>query len=78
MAKQITPTVSEIVLPASKDVAQRAPAKLVGRPIRKPISFQQEWAPAWFYSALNWLGKSYHDAGNVDAAIRPEPRRFGR
>jgi hypothetical protein len=25
----------------------------------------QQWAPAWFYSALNWLGKSYFDASNV-------------
>ena len=70
MAKQTSPTVSEIVLPASKDVAQRAPATLVARPIRKPISFQETWAPAWFYSALNWLGKPYHDAGNVS-------QRFG-
>ena len=70
MAKQTSPKVSEIVLPASKNVAQRVPATFVARPIPRPISFQETWAPAWFYSALNWLGKSYQDAGNV-------PQRFG-
>ncbi len=30
-----------------------------------PILQLQQWAPAWFYSALNWLGKSYVDANNV-------------
>src|SRR5277367_2639045 len=70
MATRTAPTVSKIVLPASKDVAQRVPATLVARPILRPISFQETWAPAWFYSALNWLGKTYHDAGNVS-------QRFG-
>ena len=70
MAKTPPPNVSEIVLPASKDVALRAPAKTIARPVRKPISFQETWAPAWFYSALNWLGKSYKDAGNAS-------QRFG-
>src|ERR1700678_1875346 len=31
-----------------------------------PIIQLQQWAPAWFYSALNWLGKSYVDASNVE------------
>jgi hypothetical protein len=30
-----------------------------------PIFHFQEWAPAWFYSALNWLNKSYTDANNI-------------
>jgi hypothetical protein len=34
-----------------------------------PIYYLQEWAPAWFYSALNWLGKSYIDANNVEQAF---------
>jgi hypothetical protein len=65
MAKLTSPSVSEIVLPASKNVAQRVPSTVVTQPIRRPIYYQQTWAPAWFYSALNWLGKSYQDAGNV-------------
>ena len=30
-----------------------------------PIVLPEEWAPAWFYSALNWLGQSYTDANNT-------------
>ena len=35
-----------------------------------PITRLQEWAPAWFYSALSWLGKSYVDAGNSTQAFQ--------
>ena len=34
-----------------------------------PILHFQEWAPAWFYSALNWLGKSFLDAGNTEQSF---------
>jgi hypothetical protein len=34
-----------------------------------PIFHLQAWAPAWFYSALNWLAKSYVDANNVVQAF---------
>jgi hypothetical protein len=29
----------------------------------------KKWAPAWFYSALTWLGKSYSDASNAKRAF---------
>jgi hypothetical protein len=28
-----------------------------------------EWAPAWFYSALAWLGQSYRDASNAQRSF---------
>jgi hypothetical protein len=28
-----------------------------------------EWAPAWFYSALAWLGQSYRDASNTQRSF---------
>ncbi|HZQ43465.1 MAG TPA: hypothetical protein VFA99_09440 [Acidobacteriaceae bacterium] len=28
-----------------------------------------EWAPAWFYSALAWLGKTYRDAANTQRSF---------
>ncbi|SPE36931.1 hypothetical protein SBA3_2530003 [Candidatus Sulfopaludibacter sp. SbA3] len=55
--------VSQIVLPVARPAVEPPPAKFVVKQIPKP-RFQQ-WAPAWFYSALNWLGKSYYDASNV-------------
>ena len=30
-----------------------------------PILIPEAWAPAWFYSALNWLNKPFYDASNV-------------
>lgn len=42
-------------------VTERTGISLTG--ILSPLHFQQ-WAPAWFYSALNWLGRSYVDASN--------------
>jgi hypothetical protein len=34
-----------------------------------PVTSTQEYAPAWFYSALNWLGRSYLDASNNGQAF---------
>src|SRR5258708_4670361 len=57
--------VSKIVVPATEiAVQQREVSKLVGKGIGKFPP--QQWAPAWFYSALNWLGKTYFDANNVE------------
>jgi hypothetical protein len=61
------PNVSGIVRPAPKGSVLSASEKLIGQRIRIPL--RQQWAPAWFYSALNWLGKTYYDANNV-------PQRF--
>jgi hypothetical protein len=38
---------------------------LTYKPLPYPWPRLQQWAPAWFYSALHWLGKSYYDASNV-------------
>lgn len=60
-----SPNVSKIVVPATElEVQQRVVSKLVGKGIGKFAP--QQWAPAWFYSALNWLGKTYFDANNVE------------
>ena len=55
-------TVSGIVRPAPKVVG--TPTQ-IGLGPRIPFPRVQQWAPAWFYSALNWLGKMYYDANNV-------------
>ena len=56
------PGVNKLVVPAPVLRARPAPSKISHGP-RKPGP--QVWAPAWFYSALHWLGKSYYDANNV-------------
>ncbi len=63
----ITSRASSIVLPvaetASKLPLQAATNTVI---IGTVIGRQQiAWAPAWFYSALNWLGRSYTDANNA-------------
>ena len=68
MAKTPEANVSQIVLQTPEPVLQEPPLRYIGRPFPRPTA--QAWAPAWFYSALNWLGKSYFDAGNV-------PQSFG-
>ncbi len=32
---------------------------------------KQAWAPAWFYSALNWLSHTYYDANNARQRFGP-------
>lgn len=47
--------------------------------LRPPIVFGpfppqpviEQYAPAWFYSAINWLGRSYWDANNVRRQFSP-------
>ena len=34
-------------------------------PIKIGTPIARAWAPAWFYSALSWLGQSYYDAANT-------------
>lgn len=69
MAKTSEPNVSQIVVQSPEPNLQNPPLRYIGRPFPRPIS--QAWAPAWFYSALNWLGKSYFDAGNVPQTFSP-------
>ncbi len=62
MAARSTSTV-KIVLPSSISTTESSPINTIFRP--SPILRPQQFAPAWFYSALSWLGKSYYDASNV-------------
>jgi hypothetical protein len=48
-------------------IAAIAETSPVARPGFRPI-FRQ-WAPAWFYSALCWLGQSYSDASNIERSF---------
>jgi len=54
---------SGIARPAPNTNVLRAREKLVSD--RGLIARPQQWAPAWFYSALNWLGKTYYDANHA-------------
>jgi hypothetical protein len=56
-------SVSGIVRPAPTRSVLRAREELIGHGI--PFTRLQQWAPAWLYSALNWLGKTYYDANHV-------------
>jgi hypothetical protein len=51
-----------IVVPGPKASSKLASRLTVNR---IPLPGLQPFAPAWFYSALNWLGKTYYDANNV-------------
>ena len=76
MAKTSGPNPIGIVLPGSTPFA---PPPLLKEGIaRIPSPIRQQWAPAWFYSALNWLGKPYFDASNVRAAIQSLSCRIER
>ena len=63
MAAVTDQNATQIVLPDPAPIRQMPPARYVGTlPPWRPI---QAFAPAWFYSALNWLGTSYYDANNA-------------
>ena len=66
MAARSTSTV-KIVLPSSISSTEASPINTVFR--SSPVLRPQQFAPAWFYSALNWLGKSYYDASNVQQSF---------
>jgi hypothetical protein len=67
MIEKSTPHVSKIVLPAPEQVAQPSSQQFANKPF--PWPHMQLWAPAWFYSAINWLGKSYYDASKVQQKL---------
>jgi hypothetical protein len=64
MARKSDSKGSQIVLPAPKHPAPPLSQNSILKPI--PLPRFQQFAPAWFYSALSWLGKSYYDASNVE------------
>jgi hypothetical protein len=61
-SETVVSSVNRIVLPAPEPVV--APLPIFGVPIFHPLPLLR-WAPAWFYSALSWLGKSWYDASNT-------------
>src|SRR5579863_4691726 len=67
----ISTRISGIVLPVSESTS-RLPLQAVENPTPGGIiPRQQIWAPAWFYSALNWLSRSYTDANNAQQSFGP-------
>jgi hypothetical protein len=48
----------------SLDTVARAPLQNIGGESGNGSASSQGLAPAWFYSALNWLGKTYYDGAN--------------
>src|SRR5579863_4098813 len=69
MSKVTEPTVNRIAIPVAESEVQAPPPQLVIHRLPRPVL--RQWAPAWFFSALNWLGKSYADAGNVTQSFTP-------
>jgi hypothetical protein len=63
MAAESTNNVVKIVVPIDTSTAAIAAAAGVPGGIFSPRP--RKWAPAWFYSALSWLGQSYRDATNT-------------
>ena len=68
IASQLEATGQASQIVASATVVEQTGATLLGD---IPIELVEEWAPAWFYSALNWLGKSYQDANNSQQHFSP-------
>jgi hypothetical protein len=71
----IPPRVSTIVLPVAEPT-NKLPLQAVEKPAFNGIfdgfiPRQQVWAPAWFYSALNWLSRTYSDANNAQQSFGP-------
>ena len=72
MASKKQQDVVKIVVPIDKqtETTESNQATNLGKAtLRTPIEIgthiASAWAPAWFYSALSWLGQSYYDASNT-------------
>jgi hypothetical protein len=62
LAAQDTSSVSASQIVSSAPTVQRLGTPVTGLTIFHPI---EHYAPAWFYSALNWLGSSFQDASGA-------------
>ena len=62
MVKTSAPNTNRIMLPAPKSGTQSSSPQAIHK---LPPVLRLQWAPAWFYSALEWLGKVYYDANNT-------------
>src|SRR5579864_9196787 len=70
----------KIVAPIIKQIDKQVEAVVPNRavnpgtatlrpPVKVNTPIAHAWAPAWFYSALSWLGQSYYDASNTQQAF---------
>ena len=77
MTNKTEKNISKIVVPVDKTaVTQRPAVQTKTASPAKQIKighdfapFFTKWAPAWFYSALGWLGKSYYDGSNTERSF---------
>jgi hypothetical protein len=72
MASKTQQDVVKIVVPIDKQTETTVSNQVTNlgeatlrTPIKIGTPIAHEWAPAWFYSALSWLGQSYYDASNT-------------
>ncbi len=76
MASKTQQDVVKIVVPIGKQTettvsnqATNFGKATLRTPIKIGTPIARGWAPAWFYSALSWLGQSYYDASNTQQAF---------
>lgn len=76
MADETKNNVVKIVVPIEKradttisNQATNLDKATLRTPIKIGTPIARAWAPAWFYSALSWLGQSYYDASNTQQAF---------
>ena len=58
----IAATASTTSASSTATISARSPSEIF-RP------WPRAWAPAWFYSALSWLGRTYYDASNTQRSF---------
>ena len=66
--KIVVPTATTTTVASPSPPARAALGRAPGLVFRPP---SRKWAPAWFYSALSWLGQSYYDASNTQRGFAP-------
>jgi hypothetical protein len=76
MASKTQQDVVKIVVPIDKQTettvsnqAANLGKATLSTPVKIGLPIARAWAPAWFYSALSWLGQSYYDASNTQQAF---------
>jgi hypothetical protein len=67
MAAESNNNVVKIVVPIDASTAAITATTSAPGDIFRPRP--RKWAPAWFYSALSWLGQSYSDASNTQRSF---------
>ncbi|MFM0330068.1 RHS repeat domain-containing protein [Paraburkholderia strydomiana] len=65
VVKIVLPIVKQTETTVSAHAANLVDKATLQIPIKNRMPVAHAWAPAWFYSALSWLGQSYYDASNT-------------